>query len=383
MNRNVAQSACLVLIRLVVPASRTYRRIGVTLEAEQVHGADFQHPWVSRTVRTMTTLASLGLHWYMLVDERPLFVSVALVANLVSTWQRADLTQVGSAVRIVAVAALDESFIDSVVIGPAEIRARRGMTAVTKLGLFLNQQILRLLSEMGRVAVEASDVAIAMGRLAEVSLLLAGSMATEATCARLLARETLEADDLADVPAPIDVSGARPVTVLTTVLAFFQEREVARTFKVLVVNIVMAGLAGVRSDVRTRRRIRSTLARCRLHLLSVNRTVREKHPESEQKHRNQNPAPESHRQVASTTSKHMGCHFSPEKTAPTGHCFDHVGAPDESNKAAVTRRNVEETLALGLVTIATKRAAELDGTSTDSCSRQRLVNQRSATLALG
>ena len=307
-------------------------------------------------MRTMTALTSLGFHGDMLVDERPLFVGVALVANLVSTWQGADLTQVGSAVRIVAVAALDESFIDSVVIWPAEIRACRSMTAITKFRLFLNQQVLGFLTVVRRVAVEASDVAIAMGRLAEVSLLLAGSMTTEATCARLLARESLEADDLADVPAPIDVSGARPVTVLATVLAFFQEREVARTLKMLVVNIVMTGLAGVRSDVRTRRRIRSTLTRCRLHLLSVNRTVREKHPESEQKHRSQNPAPESHRQVASTTSKHMVCHFGAEKTVPTGHCFDHVGAPDESNKAAVTRRNVEETLALGLVTIATLSA---------------------------
>lgn len=187
MNRNVAQSARLVLVRLVVPTCRTYRRIGVTLEAEQVHSADFQHPWVSRTVRTMTALTSLGFHRDMLVDERPLFVCVALVANLISTWQGADLTQVGSAVRIVAVAALDESFIDSVVIGPAEIRACRSMTAITKLGLFLNQQVLGFLTVMGRMAVEASDIAIGMGRLAEMSLFLAGSVTTEATCARLLA----------------------------------------------------------------------------------------------------------------------------------------------------------------------------------------------------
>jgi hypothetical protein len=87
----------------------------------------------------MAALTSFGFHRDVFVDERPLLVGVALVANLISTWQGANLTQGGGAVRIVAVAALDQSFIYSVVIGPAKIRRSRGVTAVTKLGLFLNQ----------------------------------------------------------------------------------------------------------------------------------------------------------------------------------------------------------------------------------------------------
>src|SRR5215467_14084074 len=118
----------------------------------------------------MAALTSLGFHWNMFIDERPPFVGVAVVANLISRWLGANLTQVGGAVRIVAVAALDESFIDSVVIRLAKIRASRGVTGVAKLGLYLNQQILRLLSEMGRMAIEAADIAIGMRRLAEVSL---------------------------------------------------------------------------------------------------------------------------------------------------------------------------------------------------------------------
>ena len=61
--------------------------------------------------------------------------------------------------------------------------------------------------------------------------------------------------------------------------------------------------------------------------------------------------------MPSIASKHLGCRVGREKTA-AAHCFDHVDAPDESNKAAAIRRNVEETLALGHVTIATKRDAQ-------------------------
>jgi hypothetical protein len=133
----VAEGARLVLVRLVVPTSGTYGRKRVTLETEQVHSADSQHARVGRTVWTVAALTSFGFHRDVLINERPLFVGVALVANLISTWQRANLTQGGSAVRIVAVAALDKSFVDAVVIGLAKIRTSRGMTAVTKLGLFL------------------------------------------------------------------------------------------------------------------------------------------------------------------------------------------------------------------------------------------------------
>ena len=128
------------------------------------------------------------------------------------------------------------------------------------------------------MAVDAADIAIGMGRMAEVLLLFGASMATEAACARLLARKILKADDLADIAATVNVSGTWPVTILAAVFAFFQEREVARPLKVLVVDVVMAGLAGVCSDVRIGRRMRSTLTCCRLHLLSVSRADREKNP---------------------------------------------------------------------------------------------------------
>jgi len=128
---------------------------------------------------------------------------------------------------------------------------------------------------MGRMAVEAADVAIGMGRLTEVGLLLGASMTTETPRTRLLAREILETDDLADVAAALNVSGSGSVTVLATVLAFLQKHEVARTFKMLAVDVFMAGLACVGSDVRTGLRIRSTRTLCRLRLLSMDHTDRE------------------------------------------------------------------------------------------------------------
>lgn len=135
----MAQSAGLMLVGLVVPTSRTHRRIRVTLETQQVHITDPQHAWIGRAVWTMAALTSLGLYRDVFIDEWPLLVSVALVTNLISTWQCAHLTQRGGTVRIVAVAALDESFIDTVVKGLAKIRTSRGVTAVAEVGLFLNQ----------------------------------------------------------------------------------------------------------------------------------------------------------------------------------------------------------------------------------------------------
>ena len=114
---------------------------------------------------------------------------------------------------------------------------------------------------MGGMAVQAADIAIGMGRLAEVSLLLSAPMTTEATCACLPAREILEADDLVDVPAALDVTGPGSVTVLAAVLALFDKRDVARTLKVLAVDIVMAALTRVRSDVGTGRGIGGSRSR--------------------------------------------------------------------------------------------------------------------------
>lgn len=135
----MAQSARLVLVGLVVPASRTHRRKRVTLETEQVHSADAQHSWIGGAMWTVAALASLGLHRDVFINEWPLLVGVALVANLISTGQSANLTQGGSTVRVVTVAALDECFIDTMVIGLAEICTSRGVTAVAEVRLFLDQ----------------------------------------------------------------------------------------------------------------------------------------------------------------------------------------------------------------------------------------------------
>jgi hypothetical protein len=82
----VAESARLVFVGLVVPTTRTLRRERVALQTEHAHSAESQHPWIGRTVRTVAALTPLGLHGDMLINERPLFVGVALVANLISTW---------------------------------------------------------------------------------------------------------------------------------------------------------------------------------------------------------------------------------------------------------------------------------------------------------
>jgi hypothetical protein len=66
-------------------------------------------------------------------------------------------------VDVVAVSALHEAFVDSMVIGLAEVSLCGCVTAVAELGLRCCQQMFRFLGVMRRVTVQAADIAAAMG----------------------------------------------------------------------------------------------------------------------------------------------------------------------------------------------------------------------------
>jgi hypothetical protein len=118
----------------------------------------------------MATGAAFGLHWHMFVDERTLFIDMALVAYGVATGQAPQLPHGSRPVRIVAVHTLHQTLIDAVVIGFGKVRLSGDVAAVTQLGLLSDEQELFFLSVMGRVTIETSNVTAGVRRLGEMRL---------------------------------------------------------------------------------------------------------------------------------------------------------------------------------------------------------------------
>ena len=122
-------------------------------------------------MRRVATAAALGLHRYMLVDERALLVDVALVADEIAAGEGLQLTDGSRPMRVVAVVALHQTLVDPVVIGFGKICFGRGMASVAQLRLLLNQQMLLFLGVMRRVAIQAADIAAGVSGFREVRLL--------------------------------------------------------------------------------------------------------------------------------------------------------------------------------------------------------------------
>ena len=79
----------------------------------------------------MATAAALSLHRDMFVDERTLLIDMALVTNGVTAWQAPELPHGGRAMRVVAVHALHQALVDTVVVRFGEICLGRCVASVT------------------------------------------------------------------------------------------------------------------------------------------------------------------------------------------------------------------------------------------------------------
>jgi len=125
MNLRVAQRARLILGVLVVERRRTRRRpVAVwrmTPQAEEVHVIHLQHARVRRPVgRVAIQTAVFGFHRSVFEDEWPHRIGVAFGANRKLTSRSPDLMSDLRAMRIVAVAALNQSGINAMPVGSGE-----------------------------------------------------------------------------------------------------------------------------------------------------------------------------------------------------------------------------------------------------------------------
>ena len=106
----------------------------------------------------VTTTAALSLHRYMLIDEWALLVGVAFNTNRIPAGHGPHLAEGGGAVDVMAVAALDQAFVYSMVIRLREVGLRSCMTSIAKAGLCLNEKMLGFFGVMWRVAIQASNI---------------------------------------------------------------------------------------------------------------------------------------------------------------------------------------------------------------------------------
>ncbi len=142
----------------------------------------------------------------MLVDERASFVGVALEADGILRGSCADLPGQKTSVGIVAVIALHEAFVHTVMEGAIELLLHFLVAAIAKQRrLFLHQE-LAFLRMVRRVAVYAAHVVLQVRGTSVVAVLLSVRVASQAACADFLGRGILECKDLRFIAATVDVS---------------------------------------------------------------------------------------------------------------------------------------------------------------------------------
>ena len=93
----------------------------------------------------VATVAAFGLDGNVFVDEWALLIRVTLNTSRISGRRGSDLTERGRTVDVVAVAALDKAFVDSMVIRLCEVGFGRGVTPITEIGLRPHKQVFRTL----------------------------------------------------------------------------------------------------------------------------------------------------------------------------------------------------------------------------------------------
>jgi hypothetical protein len=121
-------------------------------------------------MREVTGSAALGLDRRMLIDERASFLGVTLYADRISGDAAVQPLVFVGAVRIVAVAAVYQSFVHSVTEWLRKGRLDVGMTAIAELRLCNFQKSCLTLKGMYAVATHAAHVSFAMGRAGEVGM---------------------------------------------------------------------------------------------------------------------------------------------------------------------------------------------------------------------
>ena len=116
----------------------------------------------------------------MFVYKWPTLIDVAVIAELILSYGSAQLVRLFRAVRIMAVRAPDEPFVDAMAKGHRELRPLLLMAPIAELRLRPHQQEFPRFRMMCRMARSAGDIVPGMQRIDDVQLLGATRMAAQA-----------------------------------------------------------------------------------------------------------------------------------------------------------------------------------------------------------
>ena len=187
-------------------------------QAQQIHVADLQHVSVWRAVRSVAGSATFDLYRLMLENKRAALVGVAGEAHRVLRRRCSDLICFHRAVRVVAVVALHQSFVHSMMEGHRELRFLLCVAGVTEFRFFLHQQKFRILAVVRRMAIQAAHVVLDVHRAVEIHLFLAGSVAGHAAFADRFRAGRLETENLLHVARIVGVRRSRPMAAFATLM---------------------------------------------------------------------------------------------------------------------------------------------------------------------
>lgn len=180
MYLRVADRAGLVLVCLIVERrdtrSREVHGCRMALEAQRIHIVAGQQPGIWRSMREMTARAALGCNHGMRIDEWAGGLGVAFRADCVAAGagmkRSAGFLQSADecAVRIVAIAACHQPFIDLVVEGLREGPLYVGMAGITKLRLRRLEKVLLRPGAMDGMAALAANRRLSVRRVFKIRM---------------------------------------------------------------------------------------------------------------------------------------------------------------------------------------------------------------------
>ena len=159
----------------------------------------------------MATGTALGFHGHVLIDEGTLLVGVTFHANGIAAGHRPNLTESRSTVDVVTVAALDQAFIDAMMIWFGKVGFRGGVTSITEARLCAHEKVLGFFGIVRRVTVEAANIVAGVLRCGKMPLFVLLPMTAQATRIGFLFRNCFEVHDLCYVATAVDVRRSRTV----------------------------------------------------------------------------------------------------------------------------------------------------------------------------
>ena len=224
----------------------------VALIAERVDVRHVQQASVLRAMRCVATEAAFALDGSMLIHERATGFHVALDADCILIGGGFEVAALEGAVDIMAIAALDQAFVDLVMEGHVEVWADVGVALVAEVRLGGDEELRIRYGLVDTVAAEAGNAGPGMRRAQEVGVGI--GVAAEAGLIDLGGCEFVEANDLGHIATAFDVCLAWTVAALAGIaLAAVLEGQLGvRIVHHAIGHNLVAGGAGVIAYVSIR-----------------------------------------------------------------------------------------------------------------------------------